>query len=673
MKTPGSRIAERRWRPAASSLFLAALCLSAVAFGQAPGPRKYALIIAIGDYPAQNGWPKISSIQDVPYLEKTLQDQGFADKDIAVLRDSAATMEGIRAAFAAMTAKARRGDIVVVHFSSHGEQVEADNDNKIDGLDECVVTYNAISPLQSKDYYKDQAQYLRGHVLGSYLRTLRAKLGTPGDLIVFMDNCHSGDGTRGLAKIRGGGPPFLSPDWDPGRHVRSDSSMVSRDEASYSVNGADLASYEVFSATRPEELDFEMTDEKTGVGMGSLTYAICQSFEGLSTAGDGGGMPTYRELFARIESVMNIKVPNQHPLLEGNGSNRLLFGGKFVRQQPYIGIAAIDRSKRKITLQQGVMAGLDQGARIAVYPASTRDTTGKKPLCRGTISLANAFSAVAALDADIPFSQPADGLVFVTERVYKVDPVRLRLHVGARDAAIRQLLADDAVVTVVDSNSDLTLFGDTLKVSGNGYVFGFAGAGELKDKLEAYARYKFLQSLSSTVFGLKAEVGLVLLKNGKPDSAATALRMRNGRLETYDGDSLTLWIKNTGRKDEYVNIIDLQPDGLIGPVVSNKQMGIPIEAHNLKLSPGQVDPLPTLDYVGIQPPCGTEVYKIFVSPVQIDVQDLANTRGGGNGVMQTIEKMVRGSFSLSRGGQTYSMPNADVTTSEYIFLIKPKP
>src|ERR1700722_11633682 len=209
MKTPGSYVAERRWRPAALSLFLAALCLSAVAFGQSPGPRKYALIIAIGDYPAQNGWPKISSIQDVPYLEKTLQDQGFADKDIVVVRDSAATMEGIRAAFAAMTAKVHRGDIVVVHFSSHGEQVEADNDNKIDGLDECVVTYNAISPLQSKDFQKDQAEYLRGHMLGSYIKKIRIKLGSTGDVIVFMDNCYSGDGTRGASKIRGGEFPFV--------------------------------------------------------------------------------------------------------------------------------------------------------------------------------------------------------------------------------------------------------------------------------------------------------------------------------------------------------------------------------------------------------------------------------------------------------------------------------
>lgn len=664
MKTPG--------------LFLIGMLISAVAFGQPAGPRKYALIFAIGDYPASNGWPKISSVRDVGYVGKVLEDQGFAEKDITTVKDSAATMAGIREAFAALTARVHRGDIVVVHFSCHGEQVEADNNNKIDGLDECIVTYNAVSPLKSLDYNKDQAEYLRGHVLGSYLRGLRAKLGAQGDLIVFMDDCHSGDGTRGVAKIRGGGPPFVSPDFDFKRHTKSDSSMVSRDEA-YGAKGADLATYEVFSATRPEELDFETTDDKTGVGMGSLTYAVCKAFEGLSTAGDGGGgkdgggLPTYRELFARIQSVMNYKVPNQHPLLEGNGSDRLLFGGKFVRQQSYIEIATIDRGKRKITLRQGSMAGLDEGARIAVYPAGTRDTAGKKPLCTGVIGTAGAFSALAVLDADIPVKQPVEAWVFVTDRVYKIDPVRLLVRAGKKDAEIKALLADEPVVRLVDSNSDLTLVGDTLKVSGNGYVFGVAGTDELKERLEAYARYKFLQGLGSTVAGLKVEIGLVLLRNGKPDTALTARRVRNGRLETYDGDSLTLWIRNTGRKDCYVNILDMQPDGMIGPVIPNRKMEYPILSHDLKIAPGQEYFLPNQDYINIMPPFGTEVYKVFVSPVEIDVQDLANSRGAGSGMMQAIEKMVRSSYDLSRGGETYSMPNADVTTSEYVFLIKPKP
>jgi metacaspase-1 len=238
---------------------------------------------------------------------------------------------------------------------------------------------------------------------------------------------------------------------------------------------------------------------------------------------------------------------------------------------------------------------------------------------------------------------------------------------------VRALLADDSIVRVVDSDPELTLIGDSLKVSGNGYLFAVVRPEELKGKLEDYARYKFLQQLSSSVPGLKAEVRLVLLKDGKPDTAATNARVRGGRLETYEGDQFTLWVRNTGRKDAYVNILDMQPDGVINPVLPNRNMDNPIYSQDLKIPAGQEYFLPGMDKIGIAPPCGTEVYKVFVSPVEIDVQDLANTRGATKGVMRAIEKLVRNSYNLSRGAPSMSLPSADVTTSEYVFVIKPKP
>jgi hypothetical protein len=653
-------------------LFLIALGqLPSGAAGRPPAPQKYALIIAIGDYPAANGWPKISSVRDAGYLQTVLAEQGFPAAHISIVKDAEASVAGIKNAFAALTAQVDTGDIVVVHISSHGEQVEADNYNKIDGLDECVVTYHAVSPLVSKDYQKDQAEYLRGHVLGSWVRALRSKLGKNGDLVVFMDNCHSGDGTRGLAKVRGGDIPFVSAHFDPAKHVRSDSSMIFRDELEDGVNGAGLASYEVFSASRPEELDYETTDEKTGLGMGSLTYAICKAFSGLSA---GNAYPTYRELFARIQSVMNVKVPQQHPLLEGNGTDRLLFGGQFIHQQPYIEISAIDGDRRSVTLRQGTLAGLDEGALIAVYPAGTRDTAGKKPLCTGKIVAASGFSATAVLDGNLSLTQPAAGWVFVTSRIFRANPVRLRLNVGKRAAEIRSMLAGDSAVQIVETNPELTLVDSSLKISGNGYTFAMVTGENLTEKLQAYAQYKFLQQLSSTIPGVSVEVKLLLTRNGRPDTAETNRRIKGGRLEVYDKDVLTLWIHNTGARDAYVNILDMQPDGLINPVLPNRNLSYPIYSHDLKIPAGQEYYLPAGDVISVGPPFGTEVYKVFASESEIDVEDLAVTRGAGRkGVMTEIEKLIQNSYGLSRGAGSASTANADVTTSEYLFLIKPRP
>ena len=179
-------------------LFSTVTCLT----GRSYGITKHALLFGIGNYPPENGWPRISSLKDLDYLQSTLVNQGFLRENIKIVKDDAATIRGISEAFIRLIHEVNPGDIVILHFSCHGEQVKADNDNKIDGLDECIVSYYAVSPLQSTDFEKDQALYFRGHQLGSFIAQLRMKLGNKGDVVVFLDYCHSGSGTRGIAKIK---------------------------------------------------------------------------------------------------------------------------------------------------------------------------------------------------------------------------------------------------------------------------------------------------------------------------------------------------------------------------------------------------------------------------------------------------------------------------------------
>jgi metacaspase-1 len=704
------------------------LLLSAPVFAQQAGGEKYALIFAIGNYPPATGWPQISSLQDVGYLRKMLLAQGFPDQHIAVVADTQATINGIRDAFSALTERVHPGDIVVVHFSSHGEQVEADNDNHIDGLDECVVTFNAKSPTRSTDYEKDQADYLRGHVLGDYLRALRAKLGLGGDLLVTMDDCHSGNGTRGLARVRGGAPPLVSAHFDPSRHHTSDSSMLSREAAVYaagkghsagtadqstgttghSTETADhstgtggLAPYVVFSATRPEELDNEMQDDETGVYMGSLTYALCKAFAGLSAA---TGYPSYRQLFARIQSIMNVKVQDQHPMIEGDGMDRLLFGGQFVHQQPYIVLSSVDKATRRVVLKAGKIAGIDQGAEIAICPAGTRDTAGVKPLARGKIVSATDISAIAQLDGDIAINQPVDGWAFVTRRVYSVAPVALEIRSGhgasgaggtggagsvsytlAEAAAIERALKDEPGVKIVTKNPTLVLVKgpvkDTLKVSVNGFVFAtirpaLSDSRDLQEKLQEYDQYIFLQTLSCQVPGVQVDIQLYLRNpDGSVDLAATAARMKGGRLEAHDGDLLTLRIHNNGKQTVYINVLDLQPDGVINPILPNMRGNVKIGPDQLAVPPGGEYSLPADDFIRIGPPYGTEVFKLFASPVEINLENLANTRGGPDPSHPPtmMEQLIRASYRGTRGGDVGSDSQPDAATLDYLFLIKPKP
>jgi hypothetical protein len=98
-------------------------------FSQPVLAEKYALIVAIGDYPepGKNGWGKISSANDLPLIKTALENQGFSTTNIFTLQDAAATKQGIQDAFDALLNKVTPGVVVFIHFSSHGKQIEHHN------------------------------------------------------------------------------------------------------------------------------------------------------------------------------------------------------------------------------------------------------------------------------------------------------------------------------------------------------------------------------------------------------------------------------------------------------------------------------------------------------------------------------------------------------------------
>ena len=122
------------------------LCVLLAIFGfqfSSSAQTKHALIFAIGNY---DHWPKISSLHDVSFIDTLLTRQDF--KDIRIITDQDASMSGICNALNDLINKVNPGDVVVIHFSSHGEQVQDDDRNRdeTDGLDESIVTYDAKLP-----------------------------------------------------------------------------------------------------------------------------------------------------------------------------------------------------------------------------------------------------------------------------------------------------------------------------------------------------------------------------------------------------------------------------------------------------------------------------------------------------------------------------------------------
>ena len=152
---------------------------------------KRALIIGLGEQ-QDKAWNKINGDKDVPFVQAMLKNAGF--KSVTTLVNRQATKVGIVGAFKRLTASCKQGDVVYVHYSGHGQQMTDVHNDERDGLDECWIPYDAYRKV-SKTYHGEK--HLTDDELNVYLNAIRNKIGAKGKLLVVIDACHSGDGTRG--------------------------------------------------------------------------------------------------------------------------------------------------------------------------------------------------------------------------------------------------------------------------------------------------------------------------------------------------------------------------------------------------------------------------------------------------------------------------------------------
>lgn len=152
---------------------------------------KRALVIGLGEQ-QDKAWNKINGDKDVPLVQGMLKRAGF--KSVTTLVNRQATKTGIIGAFRKMAASCKQGDVVYVHYSGHGQQMTDVHNDEKDGLDECWIPYDAYRKA-SRTYHGEK--HLTDDELNVYLNAIRNKIGAKGKLLVAIDACHSGDGTRG--------------------------------------------------------------------------------------------------------------------------------------------------------------------------------------------------------------------------------------------------------------------------------------------------------------------------------------------------------------------------------------------------------------------------------------------------------------------------------------------
>lgn len=263
---------------------------------------KRALVVGLGQQ-QDKAWNKINGDKDVPIVQGMLKSAGF--KSVTTLVNQQATKAGIIGAFKRMAASCKQGDVVYIHYSGHGQQMTDVHNDETDGLDECWFPYDAYRKA-CKTYHGEK--HLTDDELNVYLNAIRDKIGAKGKLLVVIDACHSGDGTRGDEDevVRGVEDVFKA--------VKSLIIGDNDKEKVINQKAKPLAErWITLSACKSDQVNIEMKNP----AVGKLTYALWMELK-------NGDKINNEEFIKRIRKFVNRNTSSrpQQPVLTGNDKDK---------------------------------------------------------------------------------------------------------------------------------------------------------------------------------------------------------------------------------------------------------------------------------------------------------------------------------------------------------------
>src|SRR5262249_26302304 len=161
---------------------------------------KKAVLIGINRYRIP-GADLRGCVNDVRSMEGVLgRYYGFAKNDITVLTDYDATTKAMQDAIRSLVLEAKKGDILLLHYSGHGSNVPDEDGDEADHRDEilCPTDLDWKAPLSD-----------------DWLRKTFKKLKSGVSFTVVMDCCHSGTNTRAIQPPDAPSiPRYLPNPWD---------------------------------------------------------------------------------------------------------------------------------------------------------------------------------------------------------------------------------------------------------------------------------------------------------------------------------------------------------------------------------------------------------------------------------------------------------------------------
>lgn len=265
---------------------------------------KRAVLVGVNRY-RMPGADLRGCVADVENVAQLLTSSfGFAAGDVTRLTDFGATSKAIQAAIRTLLKGARRGDVLLVHFSGHGSNVPDNDGDEADGRDEILCPTDL-----------DWKNPLRDDWLRSTFDTLREGV----SLTVITDCCHSGTITRAVAPPDA---PVIA------RYLPSPQDLIAV-ESGRKLRGTTRGGLRASSAAQRRRRDIVTADLPEVLITGcradqtSADAAIEGGFHGaltfnlVASVREAGGRLSNRELHDRTSARLKRARFDQVPQLEG--------------------------------------------------------------------------------------------------------------------------------------------------------------------------------------------------------------------------------------------------------------------------------------------------------------------------------------------------------------------
>ena len=267
--------------------------------------NKRALLVGISDYQCINkygGWNNIHGKNDIDMLNTTLKKSGVS---VSCLYDREATKAGISKALNLLASQCKVGDIVYLHFSTHGQPFEDDNGDEDDGWDESIVPVDA--PIEyTKGKYEGE-NHLIDDELHKFCTRIRKAIGPKGMLYVVIDACHAGKASMGIEEevIRGTKAGFTR----SGKYYRPQ--KLERGNFYQIPSSTSLGNVMFIEACRSYQVNKEIVEK--GKYYGALSYYINQVLSNQQLTNDSKWVDKVRVMMSKDH-----RLTNQNMVIEYN-------------------------------------------------------------------------------------------------------------------------------------------------------------------------------------------------------------------------------------------------------------------------------------------------------------------------------------------------------------------